>query len=95
MIIDMTGDPVDDFLRYDRECEKWREAWEATRPKCASCGEVIGVQDAYDFSGKSEEEGCVFCETCVNYFFDKAEPGELCEVIRESVRNDYRRKFHA
>lgn len=90
-----TDDPVADYTRYDLECEKWREEWEATRPKCAECGAVLGEGYMYDISEGDLEEGYTFCETCVAWYFDHAEQGELNETIRSAVFDKFRRKLGA
>lgn len=50
-----TNDPVADFERHDRECQKWLDSL----PKCVHCKEPI--QDDYYF----EIEGETICTECL------------------------------
>lgn len=85
-----TSDPVRDAIERDLECDEWLNEMDARQPKCAECGDVLSGY-VYDFSGVMEE-GYVFCESCVNYFFDE-NSGELNEAMRAAVFDHFRRKL--
>ena len=86
-----TDDPEKDFRRWDAEMERKREEWEASRPKCAECGEPITDDHCIDLSECFDDEW-VFCEGCAKAFFEGGS-GEFCELLREVVFDRYRRKI--
>lgn len=85
-----TSDPVRDAIERDLECDEWIKAMEARQPKCAECGDVLSGT-VYDFTGVMED-GYVFCETCVNNYFNE-NSGELNEAMRAAVFDHFRRKL--
>ena len=86
-----TDDPVHDEMIHTLEQEKAYEAWcESRNLRCAECQELIGDEEYIDFSG-SGDEGYVFHVDCIEEWFDKPKEGNLCELLREIVLEDYRR----
>lgn len=74
-------------LRKDQEEQEWRE----TLPTCTACGEPLRDW-VYDFSEGHMEEGYVFCEDCVDSYFND-NSGDLNEAIRAGVFDKFRRKI--
>ena len=85
-----TSDPVRDAIERDLECDEWLKAMDARQPKCAECGDVLSGT-VYDFTGVMED-GYVFCETCVNNYFNE-NSGELNEALRAAVFDNFRRRL--
>lgn len=59
--IEITDDPLNDFLRYQAMKDKALERI----PKCDDCGETIQDEFLYDIDGE------VLCKDCVNYRYRK------------------------
>ena len=85
-----SSDPIDDAIVRELVWDEYCKMRDATQPKCAECGDVLSGY-VYDFSGVMEE-GYVFCESCVNYFFNE-NSGELNEAIRAAVFDNFRRRL--
>lgn len=51
-----TDDPIADFERYDRDCEREMQRL----PVCAECGERITDDDCYEINGE------IICTECLN-----------------------------
>lgn len=86
----ITSNPIHDAIERELEWDEYCKIRDATQPKCAECGDVLSGY-VYDFSGVMEE-GYVFCESCVNYFFNE-NSGELNEAIRAAVFDNFRRRL--
>lgn len=86
-----TDDPVHDEMMHTLEQEKAYEAWvESRNLRCAECDGLIGDEDYIDFSGCGDE-GYVFHVKCIEAWFDHPKEGNLCELLREIVLDEYRR----
>lgn len=86
----LTADPVMDEALHTLECERWQEAYDATRPRCAACGEPVRGEWCYDFSGDMED-GYVLCETCMSHYFNSNKQDEVNEIVRAYLFDEVRR----
>lgn len=84
-----SSDPVHDAIERDLECDEWIKSLDK-QPKCTECGDVLSGT-VYDFTGVMED-GYVFCETCVNNYFNE-NSGELNEAMRAAVFDHFRRRL--
>lgn len=84
-------DPVADAMTYEAEREERMREWLDLRPICASCQEPIGMEEYYDLSDDANEEDFVFCRTCMNYWFDHPDTGNVMWAVKELITENYRR----
>lgn len=85
-----SSDPIHDAIERELEWDEYCKVRDATQPKCAECGDVLSGT-VYDFTGVMEE-GYVFCETCVNNYFNE-NSGELNEALRAATFDNFRRRL--